>query len=173
MISKIEQIREEVNINLEKNFAECWIKILTHNVLRYQKISQQIGPLDGLIVQVIAWHHYLSTISEINEEVSSFNSSLQLWQSGQSKKNNEKKLTISLVSQLTSIPFETTRRKINKMVKNKWITFTKENGIVFNPTSDLNDKIVNDIHPYEKELVKDFLVTYISTSNNLKQLKKL
>ena len=77
-----------------------------------------------------------------------------------------KKLTISLVSELTTIPFETTRRKIKKLVKKNWITYTKENGIVYNSNSELNDKIVNKIHPIEKDLLKEFLVSYIMSGKD-------
>ena len=74
---------------------------------------------------------------------------------------NNKKLTITLVSQLTAIPFETTRRKINKLKKKKWIFYSKEKGIIYNANSQLNDKIINIIHPIEKDLLKEFLVAYL------------
>ena len=120
-----------------------------------------MGPLEGLIVQVIAWHHYLSSISEIKEEVHNFDSAFEMWHEKKLSKKNNKKLTISLVSELTTIPFETTRRKIKKLVKKNWITYNKENEIVYNNTSELNDKIVNKIHPVEKDLLKEFLVSYL------------
>ena len=123
-----------------------------------------MGPLEGLIVQVIAWHHYLSSISEIKEEIHSFDSAFEMLNEKNLNKRHNKKLTISLVSELTTIPFETTRRKIKKLVKKNWITYTKENGIVYNSNSELNDKIVNKIHPIEKDLLKEFLVSYIMSA---------
>ena len=120
-----------------------------------------MGALEGLIVQVIAWHHYLSSISEINKEIHSFESAFKMWHDKNINKRDNKKLTISLVSELTTIPFETTRRKIKKLVKKNWITYTKENGIVYNSNSELNDKILNKIHPLEKDLLKEFLVSYL------------
>ena len=125
-----------------------------------------MGPLEGLIVQVIAWHHYLSSISEIKEEVHSFDSVFEMWHEKNLNKKHNKKLTISLVSELTTIPFETTRRKIKKLVKKNWITYTKENGIVYNSNSELNDKIVNKIHPVEKDLLKEFLVSYLMSGKD-------
>ena len=121
-----------------------------------------MGALEGLIVQVIAWHHYLSSISEVKKDIHSFDNAFEMWHDKKhiNKKVN-KKLTISLVSELTTIPFETTRRKIKKLVKKNWITYTKENGIVYNSNSELNDKIVNKIHPVEKDLLKEFLVSYL------------
>ena len=89
-----------------------------------------------------------------------------MWHEKNINKKNKKKLTISLVSELTTIPFETTRRKIKKLVKKNWITYTKENGIVYNSNSELNDKIVNKIHPVEKDLLKEFLVSYIMSGKD-------
>ena len=125
-----------------------------------------MGPLEGLIVQVIAWHHYLSSISEIKEEIHSFDSAFEMWHENNLSKKHNKKLTISLVSELTTIPFETTRRKIKKLVKKNWITYNKNDGIVYNNNSELNDKIVNKIHPVEKDLIKEFLVSYIMSGKN-------
>ena len=65
-INKENLIRKEVEYKLQNNFADFWIKILTHNVFRYQAISKEVGALEGLIVQVIAWHHYLSSISDLS-----------------------------------------------------------------------------------------------------------
>ena len=88
-------------------------------------------------------------------------SSLQLWSEHKYDNENKKKLTISLVSDLTNIPFETTRRRIIQLKKKKWILYSKENGIQFDPTSTLNHLIVDIIHPYEKELLKEFLVSFL------------
>ena len=125
-----------------------------------------MGALEGLIVQVIAWHHYLSSITEIKKEIHSFDKAFEMWHENNLNNKHNKKLTISLVSELTTIPFETTRRKIKKLVKKNWITYTKENGIEYNSNSELNDKIVNKIHPVEKDLLKEFLVSYIMSGKD-------
>ena len=39
-----------------------------------------MGALEGLIVQVIAWHHYLSSITEIKKEIHSFDTAFEMWQ---------------------------------------------------------------------------------------------
>ena len=125
-----------------------------------------MGALEGLIVQVIAWHHYLSSISELKKEIHSFNSAFEMWHKKNINKKQNKKLTISLLSELTSIPFETTRRKIKKLVKKDWITYTKKNGVVYNSNSELNNKIINKIHPLEKDLLKEFLVSYLMSGKD-------
>ena len=159
-------IRKEVEAKLEDNFADFWIKILNHNVFRTQILCKELGPLDGLILQVVAWHHYLSSISEVKSDSHSFQSALKMWENNKNKNKNGKKLTISLVSELTAIPFETTRRKIKKLVNKQWITYSKEKGILYNSESELNEKIVKIIHPTEKNLLKEFLVAFLMAGKN-------
>ena len=89
-----------------------------------------------------------------------------MWYRKNINKQHNKKLTISLASELTNIPFETTRRKIKKLEKKNWITYTKENGIVYNSDSKLNDEILNKIYPVEKDLLKEFLVSYIMSGKD-------
>ena len=89
-----------------------------------------------------------------------------MWHKKSINKQHNKKLTISLVSELTTIPFETTRRKIKKLVEKKWITYSRENGILYNSNSELNYKIINKIHPVEKDLLKEFLVSYIMSGKD-------
>ena len=96
----------------------------------------------------------------------SFDNAFEMWHEKNLNKKHNKKLTISLVSELTTIPFETTRRKIKKLVKKNWITYTKKNGVVYNINSELNDKIINKIHPVEKDLLKEFLVSYIMSGKD-------
>ena len=155
-INKENLIRKEVDYKLQKNFANFWIKILAYNDFKYQAINKEMGPLKGLIVQVIAWHHYLTSISLVKKGVHSFNSAFEMWHDNNFSKRHNKKLTISLVSELTTISFETTKRKIKKLVKKNWISYTKENGIIYNRNSEFNDKIVGKIHPLEKKLLKSF-----------------
>ena len=93
-----------------------------------------------------------------------------MWHENSTNKKHNKKLTISLVSELTTIPFETTRRKIKKLVKKNWISYTKENGIIYNINSELNDKILNKIHPVEKNLLKEFLVSYLMSGEENKYM---
>ncbi len=97
----------------------------------------------------------------MNNEVHSFNNTLKLWNKHKYHKSDKKKLTISLVSNLTNIPFETTRRRVLKLSKKKWIYFSKIDGITLNTASELNNIIVNKIHPHEKNLLKEFLISFL------------
>ena len=129
-------------------------------------MCKELGPLNGLILQVVAWHHYLSSISEATKDIHSFDNALKMWENKKSIAQGRKKLTISLVSELTAIPFETTRRKIKNLVKKQWISYSKEKGILYNSESELNEKVVKKIHPAEKELLKEFLVAYLMSGKN-------
>ena len=141
--------------------------MITFNVLRSQKLSLELGSAqEALICQVIAWHHFLSAINETAKNDSTFDSALKLWENYKYK-DTKKKLSVSLVSHLTNIPFETTRRKVKKLEKKSWIIYSKKNGITLNPKSELNKKIVSIIHPYEKELLTDFLVSFLTSGKSI------
>ena len=51
-----------------------------------------MGALEGLIVQVIAWHHYLCSISEIKKEIHSFDAAFQMWHEKNINNKHNKKL---------------------------------------------------------------------------------
>ena len=159
------EVRALVDRKLEENFQDFWYKILNFNVLRLNKICVELGgPKEASICQVIAWHHYLNSISEAtnNKGTSTFTDTLNLWDDFKPEEHsNSKPLSISLISSLTSIPFETTRRILKKLEKKNWIIISKQNGVILNTDSELNKKIVFDIHPYEKNLLKEFLVSFM------------
>jgi len=163
MVSESEA-RSIVDRKLDENFQDFWYKILNFNVLRLNKISTELGgPKEASICQVIAWHHYLNSISEAKKKkTSAFTDTLKLWDDFKPDEHSHSKpLSISLISSLASIPFETTRRILKKLEKKKWILLSKQNGIILNTESELNKKIVFNIHPYEKKLLKEFLVSFI------------
>lgn len=157
------EIRKEIEIKFDENFSEFWFKILNHNVLHTKKINHELGsPQEAVICQVIAWHHYLVSINELPEKDAIFNNSLRLWDEYEKKESeSDKKLTISLISSLSNIPYETTRRKLKLLEKKNSIIINKKNRVLLNPKSELNKKIVFSIHPYEKDLIKEFLVTFM------------
>ena len=103
-------------------------------------MCKELGPLNGLILQVVASHHYLSSISETTKDIHSFDNTLKMWENKKSIAQGRKKLTILLVSELTAILFETTRRKIKNLVKKQWISYSKEKGILYNSESELNEE---------------------------------
>jgi hypothetical protein len=159
------EARAIVDRKLEENFQDFWYKILNFNVLRLNKICVELGgPKEATVCQVIAWHHYLNSISEAtnNKGTSAFTDTLNLWDDfNPQEHSNSKPLSILLISSLASIPFETTRRILKKLEKKKWIFLSKKNGVILNTDGELNKKIVLSIHPFEKNLLKDFLVSFM------------
>jgi hypothetical protein len=168
-MTKETEVRAIVDRKLEENFQDFWYKILNYNVLRLNKICVEIGsPKEATICQVIAWHHYLNSISDSKSQGSSaFTDTLNLWDDYKpAEHSNSKPLSISLISSLACIPFETTRRILKKLEKKNWIVLSKKNGVVLNTESDLNKKIVFSIHPFEKKLLKEFLVSFLMAGEN-------
>ena len=98
MVEEIE-VRALVERKLEKNFQDFWYKILNYNVLRLNKICVELGsPKEAAICQVIAWHHYLNSISEADKKnmSSTFSETLHLWDGFKpDEHNNSKPLSIS------------------------------------------------------------------------------
>ena len=163
------EVRALVDRKLEENFQDFWYKILNFNVLRFNKICVELGgPKEASICQVIAWHHYLNSISEAtNKGSATFADTLNLWDDFKPEEHsNSKPLSILLISSLASIPFETTRRILKKLEKKKWIVLSKKNGVILNTESDLNKKILLSIHPFEKKLLKEFLVSFLMAGEN-------
>ena len=151
---------------LSNNFFDFWSNFLFFLVLRTQKINEVIGnPIDGIIIQIICWHHLLLTMENLPSEeqkFASFDKTLSLWKKELSlnklfQKNNDKNLTISTVSTLAAIPFETTRRRLKKLEKDGWIKISRKTGISYVASEKLDKKIVIDIHETEKNLLKKYL----------------
>ena len=153
-----EQIRELVT----ERFSEIWPEVLLFFIVRTQKLNATLGnPLDAMIMQVICWHHFLLSIREIIDAGdSTFDTALKLW----SRYNNaddaagsSKRLTFVAIERLTAIPFETVRRRVRGLEKRGWVVINDEIGIDLNIESPVNQLIVEEVHPFEKqEFVKLF-----------------
>ena len=54
---------------LSNNFFDFWSNFLFFLVLRTQKINEVIGnPIDGIIIQIVCWHHLLLTMENLPSE---------------------------------------------------------------------------------------------------------
>ena len=168
MPNTINSLEKKIEDVFDKKFSDFWIDALSHNIFRTRELVLRIGNInDALIIQAISWHHYLLSIHESKQiSDSSFNSALEMWNEKQA--SNKKKLTISNISDLTAIPFETTRRHISKLEKKGWLFYNKSDGVVLNVNSDINNIIVNQIHPYEKKLIKKFILNYLKAHLEIK-----
>ena len=147
-----EELQELVN----EKFSVIWPEILLFFVARTQKLNETLGnPLDAIIIQVICWHHFLLNIRETTDaDDNSFDTALKLWL----RNNNDaaaavgsKRLTFVAIGRLTAIPFETVRRRVRSLEGRGWVIISDEAGIDLNVDSPVNQLIVEEIHPFEKQ----------------------
>ena len=146
--------REEITALLDENFLEIWTLYLEQNVARHKRMVQLTSnPTRALIAQTVYWHELL-LLSETGTEAK-YETVLS-----QIKINNEKnlknyirnkKLTASLVAELTAVPFETTRRNLREMCKLGLIEKSKSFGYLINKNSDFHNGAASELNPFEKE----------------------
>jgi len=148
---------------LDERFMEIWPNWLELMVLRTKIINETIGnPVDAIIIQIVCWHHLLSSTSDQSDANTSFSEAFQAWhslldESELPESSKKKKLTIAAISFLTAIPFETVRRRIKALCENGWLEASTEFGVIYNPTEENNLKIVEKIHQHERKLLRPFL----------------
>ena len=147
---------EQLLALVNEKFSEIWPDILLFFIIRKQKLNATLGnPLDAIIMQVICWHHFLLSIRETGEaDDSTFDTALKLW----SQYNNDgesagvsKRLTFVAIERLTAIPFETVRRRVRGLEERGWVIIKEETGIDLNIESAVNQLIVEEVHPFEKQ----------------------
>ena len=147
---------EQLRTMVAEKFSEIWPDILLFFIIRTQKLNATLGnPLDAMIMQVICWHHFLLSIRETTgTSDSSFDTALKLWSrynNGDDAVGSAKRLTFVAIERLTAIPFETVRRRVRSLEKRGWVVINDETGIDLNIESPVNQLIVEEVHPFEKQ----------------------
>ena len=141
---------EEYKSLIENNFSEIWFQFLYFEVMRSRDCVRFMknNPNGYLILQVISWHHGLVLLSENkNQDRKNF---VKSWEgSSKSKTKPNKKLTYSLVSELTGLSIETIRRQVKKLIKDEWVTYTKKEGIIYTPHIDKAKEMTEYLNPKE------------------------
>ena len=152
-----------VNVDkiLEENFALIWPEFLMLMISRTRVLNQVLGnPSDAIIIQVVCWHHFLSTIIEKDEQGGTFDDAFQAWHDGLIRDDSEtrdKRLTITAISLSTALPFETVRRRVKNLCETGWLQIGDDGGVNYAPTPENNRKIVEDINKEERKLLLQFL----------------
>ena len=135
---------------IENNFSEIWFQFLYFEVMRSRDCVRFMknNPNGYLILQVISWHHGLVLLSENkNQDRKNF---VKSWEgSSKSKTKPNKKLTYSLVSELTGLSIETIRRQVKKLINERWVTYTKKEGIIYIPHIDKAKEMTEYLNPKE------------------------
>ena len=143
---------KDYKLLLENNFSEIWFQFLYFEIMRSRDCVKFMNnnPNSYLILQVISWHHGLVLMSEHkNQDRKNF---VKKWEaSNKSKTNSDKKLTYSLVSELTSLSVETIRRHVKKLIDEGWVSYTKKQGISYKPNIEKSKKMTEDLNPKEIE----------------------
>ena len=141
---------EEYKSLIEKNFSEIWFQFLYFEVMRSRDcvMFMKNNPNGYLILQVISWHHGLVLLSENkNQDRKNF---VKSWEgSAKSKTKPNKKLTYSLVSELTGLSIETIRRQVKKLINDGWVTYTKKEGIIYMPHIEKAKEMTEKLNPKE------------------------
>ena len=141
---------EEYKNLIENNFSEIWFQFLYFEVMRSRDCVRFMrnNPNGYLILQVISWHHGLVLLSENkNQDRKNF---VKSWEgSAKSKAKPNKKLTYSLVSELTALSIETIRRHVKKLINDGWVSYTKKEGIIYRPDVDKAKEITENLNPKE------------------------
>ena len=141
---------EEYKSLIENNFSEIWFQFLYFEVMRSRDCVRFMknNPNGYLILQVISWHHGLVLLSENkNQNRKNF---VKSWEaSAKSKTKQNKKLTYSLVSELTGLSIETIRRQVKKLINDGWVTYTKKEGIIYMPNIDKAKEMTENLNPKE------------------------
>ena len=129
---------------LQQNFVAIWHHFLSFEISRSKLAVDTWGSGNAyLIFQVIAWHHVLvmtdQAVSKIRDEA------VELWfQLTKTGFTTRNVLTYSLISSLTSLSVETVRRHVKKLEKNNWVSYSKKEGVKFNPSEE-NNKFLADV----------------------------
>ena len=142
---------------LQNNFLSVWHHFLLFEIERSKAAVKAWGNANGyLVFQVIAWHHVVILTAKSDSKFR--DDAVQLWYK-YSKTGFETNsiLTYTLISELTSLSIETVRRQVKKLVNNNWVSYTKKNGVIFNPSEENNNYLANTFNNQEVNNLGDFL----------------
>ena len=142
---------------LKNNFLSVWHHFLLFEIERSKAGVKSWGNANGyLVFQVIAWHHVVILTAKSNSKF--INDAEQLWYKF-SKVGFETNtvLTYTLISELTSLSIETVRRQVKKLEDNNWVSYSKKNGVILNPSKENNDYLTNIFNVKEVQNLGHFL----------------
>ena len=142
---------------IKNNFLSIWPHFLLFEIMRSKTAVKAWGSANGyLIFQVIAWHHVLILSTSSDSKLR--DAAVELWYKF-SKIGFETNtaLTYTLISELTSLSIETVRRQVKKLVDSKWVSYTKKNGVTYNPSKENNDYLTDIFNVKEVQNLGHFL----------------
>ena len=127
------------------------------------------GAVDSCIIQIVCWHHLTSLLNDnLKNESTEFQKALHYWNNSFGVNFSSKKLTLTLLSELSAIPLETVRRRVIQLEKLNWVKYSPKTGVVYSPSEENNNLIV-EINEKEKEMQANYLNIYEKAKNLLLQ----
>ena len=127
------------------------------------------GSLDSFIIQIVCCHHLTSLLNDnLKNESTEFQKALHYWNNSFGVNFSSKKLTLTLLSELSAIPLETVRRRVIQLEKLNWVKYSPKTGVVYSPSEENNNLIV-EINEKEKEMQVNYLNIYEKAKNLLLQ----
>ena len=142
---------------LKNNFLSIWHHFLLFEIERSRAGVNAWGNANGyLVFQVIAWHYVV--ILSANSDTKYRDDAVKLWlKFSRSGFETNTVLTYTLISELTSLSIETVRRQVKKLQSNKWVSYSKKEGVKFNPSDDNNKFLTDNFNVSEVENLGNFL----------------
>ena len=142
---------------LKNNFISVWHHFLLFEIERSRAGVKAWGNANGyLVFQVIAWHYVV--ILSANSNTKFRDDAVQLWlKFSRSGFKTNTVLTYTLISELTSLSIETVRRQVKKLESNKWVSYSKKEGVKFNPSDENNKFLTDNFNVSEVENLGNFL----------------
>ena len=148
---------EDFEAFIKKNFLPLWTDFLDFEIQRsLMCIKMFQTPNAYIIMQIICWNQQLSLIKNSKymkrEEVR-----MQWFEDSKYGNDDKKKLSYSLVSELSGLSIETIRRHVKKMIDNGWVTYSKREGIVFRASEGNMKNLADQLNVKEVSLLSRFL----------------
>ena len=143
---------------LQKNFLDTWVHYLEFNITRHRRMVKLAGtPIRALIAEVIYWHELL-ILAEKGTDEPFETVRTEITKTGKETLKRylqSKKLSISLISNMTGLPFETIRRQVRTMEVAGLIQQSEVYGLIINKESEFHQKCANElVHFEQKQIVK-------------------
>lgn len=140
---------------IDKNFFDIWKRFLEFEITRSKHCLAFAGSANAyLVLQVICWHQLLN-IGETLDDVSFETTKDQWYEQSGTNPPKPKKLTYSLIADLTGLDKETVRRNVKAHEARGWVTTSREKGICFSADEKMNSQLI-ELNNLERELLAKF-----------------
>ena len=143
-------------VRLQENFLHSWIHFLEFNITRHKRMVALAGSsIRALIAEVIYWHELLIlTEKGIDDPFETVRAEIaKTGKESLEKYLDSKKLSISLISSMTGLPFETIRRQVKAMEVAGLIQQSEVHGLLINKESEFHQKVSGELVQFEQNQI--------------------